>query len=208
MEQLQSLQVTNTGRTKLRVWIDFVCPFCLLGEKEIAKAIEGLDVDIVWMPFELREYPTPTLRPEDEYLPRVWSQSVYPMAEKMGVDIRLPTISPQPYTRKAFLGLQHAFDHNKGDAYVDAVLRAFFQQDRNISETGVLKEIMTEVCLNPDDLDTVLASPEYGKRHDAALQEARNAHIRSVPSVGIGDRIIPGVPNAARLRAEILKQQS
>lgn len=68
----------------MKVWIDFVCPFCLLAESVIQKAIEGVDVDIQWMPFELREYPTPTLRPEDEYLPSIWRRSVYPMAELLG----------------------------------------------------------------------------------------------------------------------------
>lgn len=208
MEHENFSQPTNVGRTMLRVWIDFVCPFCLLGENEIAKAIEGLDVDIEWMPYELREYPAPTLRPEDEYLPRVWNQSVYPMAEQLGVDIRLPTISPQPYTRTAFLGFQYAVDHGKADAYVDAVLRAFFQQDRDIGEPDVLKEILKEIGVAPDGLDAALVSKEYGRRHDTALKAARNAHIRSVPSIGIGDRIIPGVPNAERLRAEILKHQS
>ena len=36
------------------------------------------------MPFELRPYPHPTLRPEGEYLQRAWSQSVYPLARQMG----------------------------------------------------------------------------------------------------------------------------
>ena len=67
----------STTPIKIQVWTDFVCPFCLLGEAIIEKAIEGLEVEIEWMPFELRPYPTPTLKPEDEYLPRVWKASVY-----------------------------------------------------------------------------------------------------------------------------------
>ncbi len=33
-----------------------------------------------WLPFELRPYPTPILRPEGAYLQRAWRQSVYPLA--------------------------------------------------------------------------------------------------------------------------------
>jgi predicted DsbA family dithiol-disulfide isomerase len=207
MEQHVSTPATTANRTTLRVWIDFVCPFCLLGEQVVTKATEGMDVDIVWMPFELREDPTPTLRPEDEYLPRIWKQSVYPMAERMGVDIRLPTVSPQPYTRNAFLGLQHAVEHEKGNEYVDAVLRAFFQQDRNIGETDVLKAILHDIGVDPDGLDAVLVSPVHGDRHDAALQQARDARISAVPSIAVGDRLFPGMPSPDILRAEILKQQ-
>lgn len=194
------------ARTKIRVWIDFVCPYCLLGEQLIRAATDGLDVDIVWMPFELRPYPTPTLRPEDDYLPTAWKHGVYPAAEQLGVPIRLPTVSPQPYTRKAFLGLQYAVEHGRGDAYVDAVLRAFFQEDRDIGDTDVLKAVIEGLGLDPAGLDAVLASPLHGARHDAALREAREAGIRAVPSAAVGNRLFSGMPQPEVLRAEILRQ--
>jgi len=194
------------ARTKIRVWIDFVCPYCLLGEQVIRAASDGLDVDIVWMPFELRPHPTPTLRPEDDYLPAAWKQGVYPAAERLGVPMRLPTISPQPYTRKAFLGLQYAVEQGQGDAYVDAVLRAFFQEDRDIGDTDVLKAIIGGLGLDPAALDAVLASPLHGERHDAALRQAQEAGIRAVPSVAVGDRLYSGTPQPEALRAEILRQ--
>jgi predicted DsbA family dithiol-disulfide isomerase len=205
MEQKNPAPPEATRRTSVRIWIDFVCPYCLLGEQVVRKAIEGLDVDIVWMPFELREYPTPTLRPEDDYLPRAWKEGVYPAAKRLGVDIRLPTVSPQPYTRKAFLGLQYAGEHGKGDDYVDAVLRALFQQDRDIGDTDVLKAILSDLGLNPGELDAVLGSTVHGKRHDDALRYARGAGIHAVPSIVIGNRLFSGIPRPDALRAEILK---
>lgn len=208
MSQNADFVVETVPRVTLRVWIDFVCPFCLLGEQVVRKATESLDVDIVWMPFELREYPTPTLRPEDDYLPRIWKQSVYPTAERMGIDIRLPTISPQPYTRKAFLGLQYAVENGKGDGYVDAVLRAFFQQDRDIGDTDVLKAIVQDLGLDTLGFDTVLNSSLHRDRHDAALRQAQEVGIRAVPSVAVGGRLFSGTPQPETLRAEIQRQSS
>lgn len=198
----------NTGNSikplKIQVWIDFVCPFCLLGETVIRKAIDGLNVEIEWMPFELRAYPTPTLRPEDEYLPNAWKHSVYPTAERMGVDIKLPTISPQPYTRTAFLGLQYAAEHGIADKYVDAVLRAFFQKNLDIGEIQVLKAIATELGLSAEGLEAAVASEERNARHDAALRQAQALGIRAVPSVAVGNRIYSGTPPVDALRAEIV----
>ena len=205
----EATTATMTGsRVTLRVWIDFVCPYCLLGEQVVRAATEGIEVDVVWTPFELRPYPTPTLRPEDEYLPTAWKQGVYPAAERMGVAMRLPSVSPQPYTRKAFLGLQYAVEHGRSDAYVDAVLRAFFQQDRDIGDTEILKAILQDLGLDPHALDAVLASPLYGERHDAALQAAREVGIRAVPSVAVGSRLFSGTPQPEALRAEILRQMT
>ncbi|MFJ5535503.1 DsbA family oxidoreductase [Vreelandella titanicae] len=42
------------------VYTDYVCPFCLLAEEAITQAIQGLDVEIRWRPFELRPAPVPS----------------------------------------------------------------------------------------------------------------------------------------------------
>ena len=188
---------------KIQVWTDFVCPFCLLGESIIEKAIEGLNVEIEWMPFELRPYPTPTLKPEDEYLPRVWKASVYPMAERLGVPIKLPTVSPQPYTRKAFLGLQYAKQEGKGNGYATAVMKAFFQQNLNIGEDHVLKSILENLELNPARLDEFVNSPQANAQHDADLQYAKRVGIQAVPSLAVGAQFFSGVPSVQALRDAI-----
>lgn len=193
----------STTPIKIQVWTDFVCPFCLLGESIIEKAIEGLNVEIEWMPFELRPYPTPTLKPEDEYLPRVWKASVYPMAERLGVPIQLPAVSPQPYTRKAFLGLQYAKQQGKGNAYATAVMKAFFQQNLNIGEVDVLKNILHSLGMNPAGLDEFLNSPQANAQHDADLHYAKQVGIQAVPSLVVGAQFFSGVPSVQVLRDAI-----
>jgi len=196
----------STTPIKIQVWTDFVCPFCLLGESIIEKAIEGLNVEVEWMPFELRPYPTPTLKPEDEYLPRVWKASVYPMAERLGVPIQLPTVSPQPYTRKAFLGLQYAKQQGKGNEYTTAVMKAFFQQNLNIGEDQVLKNILANLGLNPVGLDEFVSSPQANAQHDSDLQYAKQLGIQAVPSLAVGEQFFSGVPSVQALRDAIQRE--
>ena len=43
-------------------------------------------VEVVWRAFELRPEPVATLDPRGEYLQRVWENSVYLMAERLGED--------------------------------------------------------------------------------------------------------------------------
>lgn len=197
----------STTPIKIQVWTDFVCPFCLLGESIIEKAIEGLNAEVEWMPFELRPYPTPTLKPEDEYLPRVWKASVYPMAARLGVPIQLPTVSPQPYTRKAFLGLQYAKQQGKGNEYTTAVMKAFFQQNLNIGEDQVLKNILANLGLNPARLDELVSSPQANAQHDADLQYAKQLGIQAVPSLAVGEQFFSGVPSVQALRDAIQRER-
>lgn len=197
------MSTNKTTPVKIQVWTDFVCPFCLLGESIIEKSIEGLNVELEWMPFELRPYPTPTLKPEDEYLPRVWKASVYPMAERLNVPIKLPTVSPQPYTRKAFLGLQYAKQQGKGNEYATAVMKAFFQQDQNIGEDEVLKSILEKLGMNSAGLDEFVNSPQANAQHDADLNYAKQVGIQAVPSLAVGAQFFSGVPSVQALRDAI-----
>src|SRR3954454_7467673 len=113
-------------RLKIKAYSDYVCPFCYLAEFPLREAIRGKDIEVEWMPFELRPEPHPTLRPEGDYLQKAWSQSVYPIARHMGVPITLPVVSPQPYTHLAFEGYQYAKEHGRGNGYNQRLLEAFF----------------------------------------------------------------------------------
>ncbi|SMX99828.1 DSBA-like thioredoxin domain-containing protein [Brevibacterium iodinum ATCC 49514] len=109
--------------TPVEVYVDYVCPFCFLADNALNELKRHRDVEIQTKSFELRPDPVPTLCPEDDYLPRIWSDSVYPMAARLGIDIRLPTISPQPRTELAFIGLQIAEEHDLAPEYNTSVQR-------------------------------------------------------------------------------------
>lgn len=193
---------------RLEVWIDFVCPYCFLAEKPLEEAMRGLDVRLDWMPFELRPRPQPTLRPADDYLQTVWKRSVYPLAARLGIDIRLPTVSPQPYSQLALEGLQFASEHGKAREYVDAVFRAFFQRDLDIGSIEVLEGLARDIALPAEAFTTALTSGRYTAVHRRALERAAQLRIRAVPTILVGDQRIEGVPDASALRdaLEVLTQ--
>lgn len=183
------------------IYSDYVCPFCLLAEEVLAEATKGLDINIQWRPFELRPAPEPTLKVEDPYLPRVWREAVYPMAEKLGVPIRLPNISPQPRTDKAFEVFAMAEEHGVGHAYSVATLKAFFQQERDIGDPNVLADIADSVGLERQAVLEALEHGHYRERHQAALRHAVDeARIQSVPTFVIDGETIQGVPDPAALK--------
>lgn len=187
----------------LIVYSDYVCPYCLLAQGTITQAADRHGVEVDWRPYELRPAPNPTLRPEDDYLPRVWAQSVYPMAQRLGIPITLPSISPQPYTHTAFEGYQYAREHGVGTQYHSAVLRAFFQQDKNIGLVDVLTGIAAGLGLDGGEFAAALTDRRYEQAHQQALAQARADVIHAVPTVLVGDYRIEGVPDADRLDAAL-----
>lgn len=193
---------------KIKVYSDYVCPFCFLAEKPLKEAIKGKDVEVEWMPFELRPYPNETLKPEGEYLQRTWKQSVYPMAERMGIHIVLPKVSPQPYTHLAFEGYQYAKEKGKANEYNDRMFRAFFQEEQDIGDIDVLTKLAGEIGLDQAEYREALETRKYKEAHQKALKHAyEEANITAVPTFVIGDTVLAGVRSKETLEQVIMDEQ-
>jgi predicted DsbA family dithiol-disulfide isomerase len=156
------------------------------------------------MPFELHHAPTPTRKPEDNYLQTAWKEKVYPMAEKLGVNMKLPTVSPYPYTNLAFQGLEFAKDHGKADEYNDAVFRAFFQQSRDIGCIDVLADIAKEVGLAPEQFRDAFEQGAYSDRVQQLLRTTyERIGVTAVPTMIIGRQRLEGLYLADTIRQVI-----
>ena len=116
------------------------------------------------------------------------------MAEKLGVYMKLPTVSPYPYTNLAFQGLEFAKDHRKGNEYNDAVFRAFFQQSRDIGRIDVLADIAKEVGLDLEQFRAALEQGAYRERVQQLLRTAyERVRVTSVPTMIIGRQRLEGL---------------
>ncbi len=180
----------------VQVYSDYVCPYCFLAEGPLNEAVAELEgaVEIEWMPFELRPHPAPTLEPDGDYLQSGWKNSVFPMAEKMGVHIVLPRVSPQPYTRLAFEGSLFARDCGEADAYNSRMFTAFFQDELDIGNADVLTACAGEIGLDPKEIRAALDGKTYSDECGALLQRAYQIGINSVPTFVLDNRYaIPGM---------------
>jgi predicted DsbA family dithiol-disulfide isomerase len=156
------------------------------------------------MPFELHPAPAPTRKPESNYIQTAWKERIYPMAEKLGVYMRLPTVSPYPYTNLAFQGLEFAKDQGKSDEYNDAVFGAFFQQSRNIGRVDVLSDITKEVGLDSEQFRGALERGAYRDRVQQLLQTAyERIRVTAVPTMIIGRHRLEGLYPAETMRQVI-----
>ncbi len=190
----------------LEIFSDYVCPYCFLAEKPLHEALSaaGEDLDVRWMPFELRPYPTPTLEPEGDYLRTGWARSVFPMAEAMGVPIVLPKVSPQPYSRLAFEGHLFAAAAGKSAEYTHRMFTAFFQDEADIGDAKVLTGLAAELGLNAEAFARSLEQGDNAAEHASLLRYAtQELSIRAVPTFMIGGLRLEGIIPAETLAAAI-----
>jgi predicted DsbA family dithiol-disulfide isomerase len=199
---------------KIKVYSDFVCPFCFVGKGPLDEVIKERDVEVEWMPFELRPTPTPKIDPWNEPdKVGAWESFIAPTAKKFGVDMVLPRMSPHPYTHLAFEGCHFAKEHGKGNEFHDRVFTAFFQEEQNIEDIDVLTKLAEEVGLPTDIFKEALVTRKYKEAQEEALRHAyEEAQIKAVPTFIIGDQVIQGLASKERLaqaieQAEVKEQE-
>ena len=122
----------------------------------------------------------PALDPNGEYLHTVWGSSVYPLAERLGVDIKLPPV--QPRSRRAHQAAHWARRHGRFREYNDALFRAFFQRGEDIGDTGVLTRLASDMALDGNDLAKALVNDLHLDNVLADEREAKKLGLRGVPA--------------------------
>jgi predicted DsbA family dithiol-disulfide isomerase len=138
------------------------------------------DVEIIWRAFELRPEPVPMIDPTSEYLQRVWSDSVAPLAERLGVMMKFPPVKPR--TRLAHEAAHWARARGPFDDYHDEIFRAFFERGEDIGDADVLVALALKLKLDSDSLRQTLITHEFTASVLTDEREAAHLGVSSVPA--------------------------
>lgn len=157
-------------------------------------------VRVVRRAFELRPDPVPTLDPQGEYLTRVWRESVYPLAARLGMPIRLPPV--QPRSRLAHEAARFAATAGELRRFHAETFRAFFERGEDIGNISVLVTLAEEVGLDGDQLRHDLDSHRFAAEVEADEDLAGQLDVHAVPSYVLNRRrMVTGVKSPAELIA-------
>jgi predicted DsbA family dithiol-disulfide isomerase len=166
--------------------------------EELKRADPG--VEIVWKAYELRPAPIAPLDPGGEYLTRVWRDSVYPLAERLGITMRLPPV--QPRSRTAHEAAHWARGANRFDDYNAAIFRSFFERGEDISATDILLKLARELQLDESGLRVALEAKEFAASVLADELEAAELGVSGVPAFVADRRLaLSGVQTLENLQA-------
>ena len=76
-------------------YYDVVCPYSYMETHAVEAAEDAGEVEVEWLPFELRPAPKPLLEPRGDHLRVDWTRHVYGRAQRLGVEIHLPRYQPR-----------------------------------------------------------------------------------------------------------------
>lgn len=179
----------------LRLYSDFVCPFCYIAEKSsLARLIREYDLELDWRGFQLHPQTPPGGVRLDEYFPAdrvpAMQQHLAEVAKHFGVDLTVP--ERMPNTRRALQLAEVARDEQKLEPFRAAAMDAYWQRGEDLEDTEVLRRVAGAAALPPDALQRADADPQFARRIIDTREEADAVGITGIPTFIIDSYAITG----------------
>ena len=195
---------------------DVVCPWCIVGYKNLQKAMASLtdiDVKIEFHPFELN----PSMPEEGQNL-REHIMEKYGITAQQSADNRARLVAAGDAlgfefnfsddsmilnTLKAHQLVHFAAKHDKQEKMKLRLFSAYFTEGQNVSDNSVLVKLAEEVGLDGHDVERILTSEQFADavRQQEAMWQQRG--IQSVPTFVIGNQGLAGAQPPENLAAFI-----
>jgi len=177
-------------RIQLKVFTDFVCPWCYLCTPRVARLQSSHDVDVQWVYFPLHpDTPPEGLLLKDLFAGRNFDieaaqAHLKTLLEAEGLQFNSRT---HTYNSRLAQELAKAFDSLR-----DPLYKAYFEDSRNIGDIGVLVDVAVKNGIPADRARNVLENRTHRNSVDADWQLARNYGITGVPSFIAGGYKVVG----------------
>jgi predicted DsbA family dithiol-disulfide isomerase len=189
------------------LYYDVVCPYSYMESHVVEAAEDRGEIDVNWLPYELRPAPKPLLEVRGEHLRTDWTQTVYRRALEGGIEIHLPRY--QPRSTLPLAASLWAQEQGRLRAFKHALYEAFFCEGEDIATDAEIARAAERAGLDAQEAVQAAYSPELGSRLQAIRREAEAAGVRGVPSLvaedgrshwGMGglDRLLAGEPLVPR----------
>ncbi|WP_199554925.1 DsbA family oxidoreductase [Sandaracinobacteroides hominis] len=203
---------------KVDIISDVVCPWCLIGYRQLEKALEiaGLQADIRWHPFELNPQMAPEGEDVAEHIARKYGATreqsatsrshMDSIARPLGIAFDR---SPDKRIYNSFDAhqlLHWAKDTEKQTALKLALFDAYFSRSEDISDREILLAAVEKAGLNRAEAEEILNDQRYAPAVRALEQRWQEMGITGVPAMILAEKgLIMGAQEPERLAIALQK---
>jgi len=184
---------------KIRFYYDVVCPYSYLESHVVEAAEDAGEVEVQWLPFELRPAPKPLLEPRGDHLRVDWTRHVYRRALAMGVEIHLPRY--QPRSTLPLAACLWAGERGCLREFKHALYEAFFCEGEDIATDRELARAAERVGLDAAEAVAAGYAHERLEQIREIRSEAEELGVRGVPTLAADGRTHWGMGGLERLLA-------
>ena len=195
---------------KIKIWSDFACPYCYIGERRLAKAISMLNLDkeveINYKAFELDPYASKDIISKtierfakkyrlslEEASERV--EEISALGRDLGIDFRYKdSLYSNTFDAHRLMKLaEERYDKETVDNLNENLFSAYFTKGLILADPEVLIKIGRGSGLKEKEIKDVLVTKKYGELVRQDEKEASMLGIRGVPYMVFNEEFaIPG----------------
>ena len=187
---------------KIDIVSDIVCPWCVIGFKNLKKAMHELQTElnfeISWKPYELH----PEI-PQEGYDKKLYMQQrfgsssgkspyneITKIGESVGFEFNFSKTERIPNTFMAHRLLWKAEQYNLQTELSEALFQAYFSEGLNIGSKEILAEVSESVGMDKEEVINFLDSKEGGQEIADLEMNFIEKSIGAVPTYFINDKYI------------------
>ncbi len=184
-----------TDPLRIDIVSDVMCPWCIIGYRQLAKALEATQVahEIHWHPFELNpEMPPEGQNTRAHIIEKYGStpeqseqsrQQMTALGTDLDFDFRFTEDMRMHNTFNAHQLLHWADEQGRKHDLKMALFTAHFTDGRDLSDLAVLAAVASEIGLDPAEALTVLQDQRFASEVRKAEKFWTQQGIRGVPAV-------------------------
>jgi predicted DsbA family dithiol-disulfide isomerase len=172
---------------------DVICPWCFVGKRRLERALSDLgladETVIEWLPFELN----PDM-PEDGMPRALYRERKFGAARSAALDAEMTRLGREdgiafafdrmertPNTRRAHMALAFAGEKGRANALKEGLMRAYFEEARDVGREDVILDIAEAVGLARGEVAAALQDGGLRDRVVASERRAAEMGVSGVP---------------------------
>lgn len=199
--------MVTTSKQPLLVtaFVDYICPFCYVGDARLEKLRDEFDLKVNWCFVEI--HPDTPAEGMDVrqlgYGEEKWNAMMQAL-EAMAAEELLP-LAPRQFTtnsHKALL-LAEAAKADGPEVFYrlhHRLFEAFFAEGQNIGDEEVLRQLANECGVSKANLNAAWSDPKLEQRLESNLEVASQNRLSGVPTFVIHGKPITGAVPVETLR--------
>ena len=190
-------------KLKIDIVSDVVCPWCVIGFKNLQKAMielqKEIEFEINWKPYELH----PEI-PENGYDKKLYMQQKFgdqagsfspykqieELGKELGFEFNFSKSERIPNTFRAHRLLWKAREFDLQSELSEALFEAYFTEGKDIGSIDILSEIASNLGMNKEKTTKFLESKEGGQETADEEMNFIEKSIGAVPTYFINDKYI------------------
>jgi len=178
---------------RIDIFSDVICPWCFIGKRRLERALRERpqgDVEICWRAFQLnpdmpvqgmaRQLYVETKFGGTERASQIY-ETIRQNGVREGIDFRFDLILQTPNTVRAHRLIRFASERAHGDALVERMFTAYFQEGVDIGNADALADLAAEVGLSRGEAAAFLEGSDGMADVLAETRFAYESGINGVP---------------------------